>query len=243
MRADAFLAAARALPKGDLRAITGGTALVLAPHPDDESLGCGGLIAASCAAGAPPLVVILTDGAASHPNSRAYPPKRLRETREAETLSAIACLGLTADRVVFLRTHDTQAPSDGVELTELASRIAGLVRVYDCRSILATWASDPHCDHLAAHRIAQAAAAATQIVHRGYPVWGLTLQPDTMVEGPPTGMRLDIGAYLPAKRRAIACHVSQYGGLIDDDPDGFQMDPDFMALFDTPTEIYLDVPS
>ena len=130
-----------------------------------------------------------------------------------------------------------------MELTELASRIAGLIRVHDCRSILATWAEDPHCDHLAAHRIARAAAVATGITHRAYPVWGLTLPPDRMLDGPPAGVRLDISAHLPAKRQAIHCHASQYGGLIADDPDGFQMEPGFMALFDVPSEIYLDVPA
>ena len=104
MRADVYLAAARTLPLADLHTVTLGCALVLAPHPDDESLGCGGLIAAACAGGQPPIVVVLTDGAGSHPNSRAYPPDRLRTTREAETLAALACLGLLEDRVVFLRT-------------------------------------------------------------------------------------------------------------------------------------------
>ncbi|HEX2943304.1 MAG TPA: PIG-L family deacetylase, partial [Rhodopila sp.] len=61
----------RSLPLGTLDHIAGtGTCLILAPHPDDESLGCGGLIATAVAAGRAPLVVILTDGAGSHPNSR-----------------------------------------------------------------------------------------------------------------------------------------------------------------------------
>jgi LmbE family N-acetylglucosaminyl deacetylase len=115
--------------------------------------------------------------------------------------------------------------------------------VYECHSILTTWAEDPHCDHLAAHLTAAAAASATGVPHRAYPVWGLTLPGDTQISGSPAGMRLDIGAHLAAKRRAIRCHASQYGGLIDDDPDGFQMTPGFMALFDVPTEIYLDVPA
>jgi hypothetical protein len=41
--------------------------LVLALHPDGESLGCGGLIAAACNTGLVPAVVVLTNGAASHP--------------------------------------------------------------------------------------------------------------------------------------------------------------------------------
>src|SRR5690606_16204888 len=44
---------------------------VIAPHPDDESLGCGGLIAALAADGRAVQVVFVTDGAGSHPNSAA----------------------------------------------------------------------------------------------------------------------------------------------------------------------------
>ncbi len=52
--------------------------VVVAPHPDDESLACGGLIADACRQGLRGKVVIVSDGVGSHPNSRAYPPDRLR---------------------------------------------------------------------------------------------------------------------------------------------------------------------
>ena len=243
MRVDEYLDAMRDLPLASLPTITGGKPLILAPHPDDESLGCGGLIAESCAQGEAPLVVVLTDGAASHPNSRAYPPDRLRTTREAETRAAVACLGLPADQVTFLRTPDTRAPTDGPAFAEVVSRLTVLIQRHACRSILASWAHDPHCDHQAAHRIAAAVAHATGVRHRAYPIWGLTLPAAMPLDGPPAGVRLDIDRHLPAKRRAIACHATQYGGIIDDDPDGFQLQPDFIALFTQPTEIYLDVPS
>ena len=71
MRADAFFAAADALPLGDLDAVIGpGGLVVVAPHPDDESLGCGGFIAESCQRGQPPMVLVLTDGTGS-PRRRA----------------------------------------------------------------------------------------------------------------------------------------------------------------------------
>ena len=218
--------------------LTGGAAMVLAPHPDDESLGCGGLIAAACEAGQPPLLVMLTDGAGSHPNSRSHPAARLRGLREAETLAAAACLGLAADRVVFLRYKDTEAPHAGPGLAVAAERIVGLLRAYGCKSLIAPWRHDPHCDHEAAAFIATAAAKAAKVPHWAYPVWGRTLPPQTEVEE--TGVvRLPVQPWQAAKRLAIRCHRSQWEGLITDDPHGFQMQPEFMALFDTPHELYL----
>ena len=93
----------------------------------------------------------------------------------------------------------------------------------------------PHCDHLAAHRVAALARREAKVPHRAFPVWGLTLPPQTDLDTrPATGARLDVTRHLPAKRRAIRCHASQYAGLITDDRDGFQMEPAFMALFESP---------
>ena len=234
----ALFAAPQALPAVSLDAVTGGAALVLAPHPDDESLGCGGLIAAACSAGQPPLLVVLTDGTGSHPNSRSHPPERLRALREQETLAAAACLGLGVDRVVFLRYPDTAAPTSGPAFAAVVSAVARLLHTHRCRSLLAPWRHDPHCDHEAADRIAAAAASEAGVAHWAYPVWGRTLPPHTEF-GETTAARLPIAPWQAAKRRAIRCHRSQWDGLIADDPAGFQMQPEFMALFDTPDELYL----
>ena len=226
------------LPEVGLDALTGGAAMVLAPHPDDESLGCGGLIATACAAGQPPLLVMLTDGTGSHPKSRSHPAARLRAVREAETLAAAECLGLAADRVIFLRYSDTKAPNAGPALAVAVERVVGLVRAHNCRSLLAPWRHDPHCDHEAAATIAAAVAKVTVVPLWAYSVWGRTLPPEQEVE--PTGaVRLAVQSWQAAKRKAIRCHRSQWDGLITDDPAGFQMRPEFMALFDTPDEIYL----
>ena len=93
----------RALPTGTLdEVLTAKPCLVLAPHPDDESLGCGGLIAACCAAGRPPVVVSLTDGSASHLTSHAYPPHRLAAIRAQEVKESVGHLGLRVERLIFL---------------------------------------------------------------------------------------------------------------------------------------------
>jgi LmbE family N-acetylglucosaminyl deacetylase len=81
MTAGELLDAADSFPFRPLREKLGGQPfIVVAPHPDDESLACGGLLAEACRQGLRGTVVIVSDGAGSHPNSKAYPPDRLRHS-------------------------------------------------------------------------------------------------------------------------------------------------------------------
>jgi len=243
MSAGAVLAAMRALPFKTCTEIAGdGRILILAPHPDDESLGCGGLIAACCTAGRPPFVLVLTEGAASHPGSASFPPARLRAVREAEARLAVAALGLPADRIGFLGLPDAAAPHEGAAFAAAVAAIVRHARTANCNVIAAPWEHDPHCDHLAAHRMAAAAAAALGMRHIAYPVWGWTLPADHPLNAKVAGGRLDIARCLPAKRQAIAAHASQHGGLITDDPRGFSLPGDLLAVFDAPYEVFLEVP-
>lgn len=235
------LQAMGALPLVPLTTITGkAPVLVLAPHADDETLGCGGLIAAASSAGHPPFVLILTDGTGSHPNSKSYPPQRLKAVREQEARDAVAVLGLPGNRMAFLGLRDTAAPMDGKEFEAAVDAICSTVEKIGAATVLAPWQHDPHCDHLAAHRMAVAAASRCQIRHLAYPVWGWTLDPDIMLPGPaPQGMRFDITQHLAVKQRAIAAHVSQYGRLIEDDPSGFQLPSNLLEVFSRPYETFL----
>ncbi len=241
IRAGDALRAMEALPLAGLAAIAGNAPLlILAPHADDETLGCGGLIAAASAAGTPPFVLILTDGTGSHPHSRSYPPARLQAVREQEAREAVEILGLPAGRIGFMGLRDTAAPLDGTEFDAAVAVIMSVAETMGAATILAPWEHDPHCDHLAAHRMAAAIARAGPIRHLAYPVWGWTLPPDTPLPGPvPDGLRLDVGDYLALKHRAIAAHATQHGGLIDDDPTGFKLAPGFLDLFSRRFETFL----
>jgi LmbE family N-acetylglucosaminyl deacetylase len=243
-RADAVLARMSRLPFASTGAILGeGTALILAPHPDDESLGCGGLIAEACALGRPPRVAVLTDGAMSHPASSRFPAGRLRALREAETLAAVAALGLPPDRVHFLGLPDGQAPRAGAAMAHAAARLAGLAHACGARTILATWSHDPHPDHVAAQAIARRAALLSGARLLSYPVWGWALPPrQRLAVAAVHGVRLDITRHLPAKRRAIEAHASQIGGLIDDDPNGFRLPGHLLAAVGRPFEVFLSEP-
>ena len=213
----------RELPIASFDEIIGdGTCLILAPHPDDETLGCGGLIATCCAASRPPLVVILTDGSGSHRNSQQYPASKLIALREAEATEAVAILGLPGERIIFLREPDTKTPHSGPAFQSIVHRLADYVRGFGCSTVVAPWRHDPHCDHEAASRIACETARVTGIRALAYPVWGWTIPLKCAIDAPePQGWRLDVTPHLPARRRALAAYASQSGQCVTDDPTGF----------------------
>ena len=233
----------RTLPVSTVDAeIAPGPILVLAPHPDDESLGCGGLIAAAQAGGRAVFVLVLTDGTGSHPGSVAYPAARLRQLREAESRQAAHMLGLPEQHVSFLGLTDAHAPQRGEAAEAAAQAIATHARACGAMTILTTWRHDPHCDHLAASLLGERAAELLGADLFEYPVWGWTLPGRRLLEaGPVAGFRLDVSAHLPAKRRAIECHRSQLGQVITDDPAGFVLEAQFVALFTGAYETFLRV--
>ncbi len=229
------------LPLAPLATILGGRApLILAPHPDDESLGCGGLIAEACAQRLIPHILVVTDGTGSHPGSRTYPAPRLRALREIEARAAVAALGLASDRVGFLGLRDTAVPRGGEVFAAAIAAVVDALQERECGVLLGPWQHDPHGDHEATHAIAASAASRAGVLHLAYPVWGWTLPPDAALDGPePAGYRLDIARHLPAKRCAIAAHASQHGRVITDDPGGFRLPAHLLTLFDRGFETFL----
>jgi LmbE family N-acetylglucosaminyl deacetylase len=237
-----FHATWRNLPVSGLHEIIGdGTCLILSPHPDDESLGCGGFIAACCADGRPPCVAVLTDGTGSHPHSRAYPSERLRALRMQETRNAVGHLGLPEDRIMFLEQKDTAAPHEGAAFDAVVDRLTAWVQQESvCTAVLAPWRFDPHCDHEAAAKIAAQVARRSGVRAVAYPVWGWTLPAHQVIPAPVTsGWRLDISGFLNRKRLAVQAHESQHGGVVTDDPGGFALPPELLSVFETHFETFV----
>jgi LmbE family N-acetylglucosaminyl deacetylase len=225
----------RCLPFASLTQIVGpGAPLILAPHQDDESLGCGGLIAACAARGTLPVVAFLTDGALSHPGSRSHPPASLSRLRAREARIALQRLGVR--RAVFLNAPDGAAPMAGEAFDALRATLVRLAR--GCTAVVAAWRGDPHCDHVAGARLAADVAARAGLALLSYPVWGWAL-PDHATVPDSTGRRLRVTARLGAKRRAIAAHASQHGRVIHDDPTGFRLPASLLAALTGPYEVYL----
>jgi len=214
--------------------------LILAPHPDDESLGAGGLIAAACAAGIAPVVIVLTDGGASHPGSLSFPPPKLAQRREAEALHATGLLGLPRENLYFFRQPDGQLAAKAAAFEAMIRQAAAIGTQHGCGLVIGPWAGDPHCDHEAAAAIAAALAEHCHWRLLSYPVWGWLRDGDGFFDEPrKSGWRLDIRAWLPQKAQAIAAHASQYGDLIADSPTGFRLPPELLEIFARNFEVFI----
>lgn len=235
----------RNLPLVDYAAVAAGQPiLVLAPHPDDETLGCGGLIAEACERGAPVRVVVLTDGSGSHPRSKLFPPPRLALLRQAEARAATRALGLPEHCVEFYGYPDGAAPRDGPAFEAAAARLAATVSHFGIGTILATWAREPHPDHAAVAAIAAEVARRTRARHLAYPIWAWALPADAeLPHSAIDGVRLDISRHLAAKQRAIAAYASQTGAsqngrAVPDDPEP-RLAAQLLANFQEPFEVFL----
>ncbi len=161
-------------------------ALVFAPHPDDETLGCGATIMRKCDAGTEVFIVIAADGGSSH-RSAVITPAQLSDIRRAEAIGACGSLGVPEDRLVFLGYPDQRLadnlPALRLEAGKLISRI-GPQEIYAPASI------DSHPDHRALNQAVRSAAA--DVDYRGaifeYPIWMQT-----------PGAWCDPGASLPIR--------------------------------------------
>jgi len=240
MRAAEALEAMRWLPCADLGDAVGeGRLVVIAPHPDDESLACGGLIARACREGRPVRVVIVSDGTGSHLRSRAYPRLRLRGLREAEARRAVGALGLAPRHLAFLRLPDRFVPHEGAGARAAVERIVAAARQADASALFVSWRHDPHCDHQAAFSLARCAQQRLGARLFEYTVWGAALPPLAPVTPVTSGFRLFVGRERARKRRAVAAHASQTTGLIADDPTGFRLTGADLARFAGPFESFV----
>ncbi len=219
-----------------------GKTLVVAPHPDDESLGCGGAIALLREFEREVRVLVLSDGTLSHPNSAKFPPEKLRELREKEMLDALEILGVPSERVSFFRYRDRDVPNAGSEnWLEAVEKCRGYLRENQPETILVPWRRDPHPDHRAAYALINAACdSSTRIVEYPIWLWEIAESADAPQIGEVVAWRLDINRVSEKKQRAIRAHTSQTTDLIDDDPYGFRLTDDILANFAESYEVYLE---
>lgn len=189
------------------------TAVVIAPHPDDETLACGGTIVHRLRAGWRVVVVFVTDGRRSHAQvldiHQEPSPDELAVIRREEARAACSVLGIPADDLVFL----------GIETSALAG-IPGAAAMAPVRrairdaqpvsELFMPHPSDGHATHRAIHAVVKEALSALRLspVLYRYLVWseGIEEPCGALVE-------MNIAEVLPIKRAAIECYTSQVGLL------------------------------
>lgn len=153
-----------ALPAGDLSQCPG--MVIVAAHPDDETLGLGATAAQLSAAGVEVQVVSVTDGGAAYPGLSAEERSRLEACRATELACAAAVLGIPVP--VRLGLPDGRLGEHEDDLADLlAAILAGRGPVW----CAANWSGDGHPDHEAVGRAAAAAVERTAGVLLEYPVW------------------------------------------------------------------------
>ena len=184
--------------------------LVLAPHMDDEAIGCGGAVLRHRQLGNPLAVTYLTDGAEgdarlADPSISTAEATRLRRALRGERrLEAEAwCAAAGAERVDFLDLPDgrlaAHAHADGLAV----QRLADILAAWQPSVVYLPSPLDAHPDHRAANRLALAAlrraSPRTALRLRGYEVWTPVLPNAVM----------DISSVVDAKARLLCLHASQ----------------------------------
>lgn len=176
--------------------------LVLAPHPDDEAIGCGGTIRGLADAGADVRVVFLTSGEAGGHGRDPAATARLREREAGRAAEALGVAGIE-----FWREPDGRLRAR----RDLADRLAERAAALGADTLYVPHAREQHPDHRAAWRLAARARtalgrAAPDVL--AYEVWTALERMDEIV---------DISDHVAAKRRAIRAYRTQCAVLKFDD--------------------------
>jgi LmbE family N-acetylglucosaminyl deacetylase len=171
--------------------------LVVAPHPDDETVGLGGTLALHARRGDDVQVVFATTGVHGDV-SKDLTPEEYVALRQAEARAAAAELGL--GELVFWPFPDSCVVTTQ-DLEHITNMMCEVYRSFGPDLVYAPHVAESHSDH---HFVARAVEAAHRTAGQGarllgYEVW-TTMAPDLLV---------DVSPVYEQKRRAIACYASQ----------------------------------
>jgi LmbE family N-acetylglucosaminyl deacetylase len=187
----------------------GQRAIIVAPHPDDEVLACGGLLQLLAAQGTRAVVVAATDGDASHPGSSEFAPARLARLRPRETEAALQALvepGQPVPQVIRARLPDGDVAG---QIGALQTLLEQLLRPDDV--VFVTWRQDGHPDHEACGHAAAMAArlCGATLVEMPVWTWHWAAPGDSRVPWHRARRLALTPAALERKRAAIDCYTTQ----------------------------------
>jgi LmbE family N-acetylglucosaminyl deacetylase len=213
-----------------------GRLVVVAPHPDDEVLGAGGLLQSMHHLGVELGVIAVTDGEGSHPVAHSSGVD-IASTRALESAIALDRLGCGRVPVTRLGLPDGEVAS---EISRLTEALADLLGPDDL--CLTPWRSDGHPDHDATGAATLAAAAATGTPVLEYLVWAWHwASPDDVIVPWPNCLRFDLDPAQSARKRwatdAFTSQISRRDSELQQEP---VLTDTVLQRFRRPFEVFIE---
>ncbi len=194
------------------------SAMVFSPHQDDETLGCGGMIALKREQGIRVAVTFLTDGR----GNSGIKPRSQQETiqiRKQEAVTALKILGVNTTDIHFLEQPDGTLQSLlKEERKQLVDKLAELIITYQPQEVYVPHRKDCHRDHEATYELVKAAMvqARVKVDLLQYPIWLMWRAPLFIIlklADISPAYRLSIQGVQDKKYRAISSYKSQIESL------------------------------
>jgi len=143
--------------------------IVFAPHPDDETFGCGGTIAKKISEGHNVLIVIITDGRYAFQNVLGInsnpTPEQLKEIRKEEVKKAVNHLGVPEKNLIFLNFIDGTLTDNKEKVKE---KILKILIEHAPDEVYFPHKTDAHPDHCATYEIIKSSIKKLGIRPMGY---------------------------------------------------------------------------
>lgn len=215
--------------------------VVVAPHPDDEVFGAGGVIALKRDRGAAVSVVFLTRGEGSHRSCCAVAEEEVGEARAAMAAEALEKLGLAVTDLHWFDCPDGGIPGSGTAgFDAAAEKLAVFLREKNPAEVFAPFPGESWPDHRAAGEISREAVrragGETRLYY--YLVWTWIGLPLAAILRLPwrKSLRVDIGEGIDRKGAAVEAYLGKRA------PCGFPwsgaLPEDFLKAFQWPFEIF-----
>jgi LmbE family N-acetylglucosaminyl deacetylase len=215
--------------------------VVFSPHPDDDTLACGGTIAKAIHEGDDVHVIFMTDGRNSHKVALGIQdnpsPEEVRDIRRSEAEEAAEKLGLKRGNLVFLDFEDGSLPS---RIQEAKERVEENLLKLKPEKVFAPDRADLHEDHRSTNLIISSAVKELTLDPNLYTYiiwsnrWGRLRRSLTL----PNRIGIDISRFLPLKLKAIEMHRSQVSLLFPSQQKPI-LDACFLSKFRVPTESFI----
>jgi LmbE family N-acetylglucosaminyl deacetylase len=219
--------------------------LIIAPHMDDEVLGCGGLLASQAIDGNRSDILFLTEGEAAHGGCCPMTAREIGTKRQRLAVTANKILGVSHEHLHFFAGRDGNLPQQGQpDFNILARRITEYIIKTAPAAVFCPHPFGGWSDHIAAEKLTRTAfkmlppGPMPLLYH--YCVWfwySMPLKRAWLIDWRQARL-LDIAAQLPLKRKAMHAYLDSLA------PCGHpwigKLPSEFLRAFDWDKELFFE---